>query len=179
MGELRITGGRYVRRRITVPKGEIRPAMDRMRTSLFAVLGDLSGLSFLDLFSGSGILGIEAASRGAAPVVLVERDAGKRATILANIAFVETPIRLVVMAAERYIAGSSERFDVVFLDPPFRLAGKEELIRTIDERDLLREGGLLLIHHPEEEKLSDEIGRLGLADLRRYGRSIVRFYRRG
>ncbi len=178
MGDLRITGGRYVRRRIKVPKGEIRPAMDRMRTSVFAVLGDLTGCSFLDLFSGSGVIGIEAASRGASPVLLVERDPGKRATILANLSFVESPIRLVVMGAERFVEQTSERFDLIFLDPPFRLEGKEGLIRRIDERELLREGGLLLIHHPEEESLPEEIGRLRCIDRRRYGRSIVLFYRR-
>jgi len=178
MGDLRITGGKYVRRRIKVPKGEIRPAMDRMRISVFAVLGDLTGRSFLDLYSGSGVIGIEAASRGAAPVVLVERDPGKRATILANIAFVETPMRLVVMAAERFVAETAGQFDTVFLDPPFRLEGKEALIRLIETRGLLCEGGLLLIHHPEEESLPEEIGRLRCIDRRRYGRSIVLFYRR-
>ncbi len=75
---MRVTGGMYRGRRIDCPPGDIRPAMDRMRVSLFAVLGDLSGTSFLDLFSGSGVIGVEAASRGAAPVVLVERDARYR-----------------------------------------------------------------------------------------------------
>jgi len=178
MGELRITGGKYVRRRIKVPKGEIRPAMDRMRISIFAVLGDLTERSFLDLYSGSGVIGIEAASRGAAPVVLVERDPGKRATILANITFVETPIRLVVKAAERFVAETADRFDTIFLDPPFRLERKEALIERIEARGLLSEGGVLLIHHPEEESLPTEVGELRCIDRRRYGRSIVLFYRR-
>ncbi len=153
--------------------------MDRMRVSLFAVLGDLSERSFLDLYSGSGIIGIEAASRGAAPVVLVERDPGKRATILANITLVETPIRLVIMAAERFIVETADHFDLIFLDPPFRLEGKERLIELIEERGLLREGGLLLIHHPEEESLPEAIGSLRCVDRRRYGRSIVLFYGKG
>ena len=65
---MRITGGLYRGRGIKCPPGVIRPAMDRMRESLFAVLGNITGCSFLDLFSGSGIVGIEAASRGAASV---------------------------------------------------------------------------------------------------------------
>jgi len=66
---MRVTGGKYCGRTIEVFHGdlEIRPAMDRMRESVFAVLGDLTGLSFLDLFSGSGIIGLEAASRGPSP----------------------------------------------------------------------------------------------------------------
>ena len=73
---MRITGGAYCGRIIELPESsmEIRPAMDRMRESVFAILGDLTGLSFLDLFSGSGIIALEAASRGAHPVVCVERD---------------------------------------------------------------------------------------------------------
>ena len=66
--------------------------MDRMRESLFAILGDLSGLSFLDLFSGSGVVAIEAASRGAEPIVLVEMDRGKKETIEKNLSFVEEEI---------------------------------------------------------------------------------------
>ena len=73
---MRVTGGRYRGRTIKCPKGVIRPAMDRMRESLFNILGNISGESFLDLFSGSGAVGIDAASRGAEPVLLVEKDRG-------------------------------------------------------------------------------------------------------
>ena len=67
---MRITGGTLCGRRIEMPDGIIRPAMDRMRESVFAILGDLSGRSFLDIFSGSGIIALEAASRGADPRAL-------------------------------------------------------------------------------------------------------------
>jgi 16S rRNA (guanine966-N2)-methyltransferase len=82
---MRVTGGIYRGRQVACPPGIIRPSMDRMRVSLFSILGDLSGCSFLDLYSGSGVLGIEAASRGADPVLLVEMDRRKRETILKNI----------------------------------------------------------------------------------------------
>ena len=75
---MRITGGIYRGRRIVCPPGIIRPAMDMMRESLFSILGPLEGMSFLDLFSGSGCVGIEAASRGASLVHLVEKDRQKR-----------------------------------------------------------------------------------------------------
>ena len=86
---MRITGGLYKGRKIICPPGVIRPAMDRMRESLFAILGNLDDMSFLDLYSGSGIVGIEAASRGADPVFLVEKDVKKRKTIIQNISFVK------------------------------------------------------------------------------------------
>ena len=80
--------------------------MDRMRESLFSILGDLTGCSFLDLFSGSGCVAIEAASRGASPIHLVEMDRGKKATIEKNLSFVEEDKKLFVMDAERYILSS-------------------------------------------------------------------------
>ena len=86
---MRITGGKYCRRNVVCPPGVIRPAMDRMRESLFSILGDLTGCSFLDLFSGSGCVAIEAASRGASQIHLVEMDRGKKATIEKNLSFVE------------------------------------------------------------------------------------------
>jgi 16S rRNA G966 N2-methylase RsmD len=111
---MRITGGRYSGRRVTCPPGVIRPAMDRMRESVFAILGPLDGLSFLDLFSGSGVVGIEAASRGAARVVLVERDRKKRSVMEENARIVwdeagDGPVELSIrsMPAERVLGGPS------------------------------------------------------------------------
>lgn len=175
---MRVTGGIYCRRRVECPPGDIRPSMDRMRESLFAVLGDLSGLSFLDLFSGSGIIGIEAASRGAAPVVLVERDRGKRRTILANIAFVESSISLVTAPVEGYLHASSTPFDLVFLDPPFAYEDKPALVRSVFQDGHVRESGVVLLHLPREEEMDPAPLGLEMADRRQYGRSLVQFFRR-
>lgn len=176
MSTLRITGGRLVRRRIDCPPGEIRPAMDRMRESIFSILGDLSGCSFLDLFSGSGIIGIEAASRGASPVFLVEGDSGKRETIRKNLSIVDSHIELRIARVERFLATTRSRFDVVFFDPPFRYADKARLLRVVSERGLLARAGRALIHHPREDRLPEEIAGLIRIDSRSYGRSIVDFY---
>lgn len=150
--------------------------MDRMRESMFSILGDLEGCSFLDLFSGSGIIGIEAASRHAAPVVLVEGDAGKRKTITANISIVETAMTLRIMRVERYLATTREQFDLVFLDPPFRYPNKHTLLELVARKRVLRPGGRLLIHHPRGDDLPPQVGRLVRTDVRTYGGSIVDFY---
>ena len=142
---MRITGGKYVRRIITCPPGEIRPAMDRMRESLFAILGDLSGLSFLDLFSGSGCVAIEAASRGAEPVHLVEMDRGKKATIEKNLSIIEESNRLFTMDVFRFLSTGAYSYSIVYADPPFPM---------------------------------DRIGSFTLIDERKYGRSILLFYRK-
>ncbi len=125
---MRVTGGIYRGRQVQCPPGDIRPSMDRMRQSLFQILGDLSGCAFLDLFSGSGIIAIEAASRGAGPVVLVEKDPRKRATCSQNVSFVEAPVEVLTMPAERFLARDARTFDYVFLDPPFAFAGKEGVL---------------------------------------------------
>ncbi len=174
---MRITGGSYRGRTILCPPGVIRPSMDRMRISLFQILGDLSGESFLDLFAGSGVIGVEAASRGARPVVLVEKDARKRATILRNISFVESPIALHMMPAERFLRSSREPYDVVFLDPPFDYPGKGELLDAVRAGPHLKPDSLLLLHLHRAEALAVERPGLELADRREYGQSLVLFFR--
>ena len=111
---MRITGGKYVRRQIACPPGIIRPAMDMMRESMFSILGDIEGVPFLDLFSGSGCVAIEAASRGASPIHLVEMDRGKKETIEKNLAFVEEPHRLFMMDAMRYISSTPYKYSIVY-----------------------------------------------------------------
>ncbi len=178
---MRITGGQYLRRNIICPPGVIRPAMDRMRESLFAILGDLTGYSFLDLFSGSGCVAIEAASRGAEPVDLVEMDRGKKATIEKNLSFVKEKHHLYMMDVNRYIATCISSYSIIYADPPFNMEGKIELANKIAKSSILKEGGLFIIHYPgEEDKLWPEGGieGLNLIDERKYGRSHLKFFRK-
>jgi 16S rRNA (guanine966-N2)-methyltransferase len=175
---MRVTGGVYRGRQVACPPGVIRPSMDRMRVSLFSILGDLTGCSFLDLFSGSGVLGIEAASRGAEPVVLVEKDRRKRETILKNISFVRTRIELITMPVERFLLGDPRSFDVVFLDPPFDLSGKAAILDGVAGGTTLAAEGLAILHLHRAEKLEPERPQLELADRREYGQSILLFFRR-
>lgn len=175
---MRITGGRYRSRKVQCPPGVIRPAMDRMRESMFAILGDLTGLAFLDLFTGSGVVGIEAASRGADPVMLVEKDGRKTGVIKKNISFVETEISLRLMPAERFLKNPLGMYDIVYLDPPFNYDKKIQLIRMVSDSSVLKSESLCLIHHPSAEKWPDVIGTLECTDLRTYGGSTLRFFRK-
>ena len=122
-GALRIVGGKYRSRVLRVAaRPGLRPTPDRVRETLFNWLGqDLSGLACLDLFSGSGALGFEAASRGAVRVVLVEKDRVALAEIeRSRVALGAPQVEIVAGDAEAYLARKGEGFDVVFLDPPFR-----------------------------------------------------------
>lgn len=174
---MRITGGNYRGRTIACPKGIIRPAMDRMRESLFSILGNISDYSFLDLFSGSGCVGIEAASRGAEPVVLIEKDTKKKPVILKNMEMVEEEISLKMMSAEKYMAICRRKFDLIYMDPPFPMDGKIKLIEQASKEKILEDDGTLIIHYPSEEKWPQQIGDLSVTDKRKYGRSILLFFR--
>jgi 16S rRNA (guanine(966)-N(2))-methyltransferase RsmD len=175
-GTLRISGGTLGGRTIQVPPGVIRPAMDRMRESVFAVLGDLSGASFLDFFSGSGIIALEAASRGASLIEAVESDPAKRKTLISNVSLSPVRINCHFIASELYIKRSRRSFDFIFCDPPFSYKHKKELITSIEESALLAENTLLLVHYPKTEAPDWGLARLALRETRLYGASAVDFF---
>ncbi len=126
---MRVVAGEFGGRRLQAPRGRAtRPTSDRVREALFAILGEVSGARVLDLFAGSGALGIEALSRGAESAVFVERDHAAAAAIRRNLDAVG------VLGAEvrrqdvlRFLGGFEGSFDLVFVDPPYdsasRLAG--------------------------------------------------------
>jgi len=173
---VRITGGTLAGRTVEVPSGVIRPSMDKMRESVFACLGGLSGLSFLDIFTGSGVIAIEAASRGASYIEAVEQDKLKRKTLLDNVSIAPVRINCRFMPAELYVKRAKNAFDVIFLDPPFPYQYKWELIANIALSRLTSGGTRLLIHRPREDAQKTEIQCLERTDSREYGRSVVDFF---
>ncbi|MDR1506902.1 MAG: RsmD family RNA methyltransferase [Treponema sp.] len=183
---MRISGGTLAGRKVAVPPGIIRPSMDRMRESVFAALGDLGGLSFLDLFSGSGVIALEAASRGASPVEAVEADRKKAKTLLSNTAISPIAIQCHFISSELYVKRSKKKFNIIFCDPPFPYKYKSQLVLSIgaslmyhiDENPgNFAETSTLLIHRPRSEQLdlSSETIRLSITETRHYGNSSVDF----
>lgn len=134
-GSIRIIGGQWRSRRLPVLSAEgLRPTPDRVRETLFNWLAPyISGAHCLDLFAGTGALCLEALSRGAADVVMVERDPEAVALLRANIERLQAQGADVVAAdALEYLAGRPRPFDIIFLDPPFAVA--ETMIRRCAER---------------------------------------------
>jgi len=174
---MRITGGILRGRQVKVPGGIIRPAMDRMRESVFAALGDLSGSSFLDIFSGSGIIALEAASRGAVYIEAVEMDPLKRKTLLENVKISPVRINCRFMSAELYIKRAKQPFSVIFCDPPFPYKYKWELIQSIAESPLMNDESRLLLHRPREDFCPYPLTSVVLKDSREFGRSVVNFFK--
>ena len=177
---MRITGGKLKGRIIKCPDGVIRPAMDRMRESVFFFFFDLDGKSWLDLFSGSGTIAIDAVSRGSKDVELCEKDKIKVNTVLDNVSVTEkecgVKIKCHFMPVEYYIKRCKRSFDFIFFDPPFPYKFHEDLIAQADKNGLLNKTGTILVHRPEEHFMPDKIGNLIRKDQRVYGRSIVDFY---
>lgn len=175
---MRITGGILKGRIIKCPDGVIRPAMDKMKESVFSILGPLEGRSFLDLFSGSGSIALEASSRGAHPVWLVEKDRIKIETVLENVKIAPNKITCKFMAVELFLKRNKEQFDIIFCDPPFPYNFHEDLVGICSRQKTLSDDGVLIIHRPSERKLSDSIEELVRVDQRIFGRSIVDFYKK-
>ena len=173
---MRITGGNLAGRQVKFPPGEIRPAMDKMRESIFGVLGDLSGYSFLDLFTGSGIIALEAASRGAEYIEAVEMDPLKRKILLENAKITTTRINCRFMPVELYVKRAKRSFDFIFCDPPFPYKFKWELISAIALSLLAKEGTMILLHRPRNESHGAALPFLVQKDYREYGRSVVDFF---
>ena len=123
---MRVIAGRYRGRRLVVPRGSsTRPTSDRVREALFSILGDVGGVRVLDLFAGSGALGIEALSRGAAEAVFVEQGRPAADAIRANLRAVGDPpaeVRAESVAAYLGRADPKRPFDLVFADPPYSSA---------------------------------------------------------
>jgi 16S rRNA (guanine966-N2)-methyltransferase len=156
LSRVRIVGGQWRSRLIPVPKlPGLRPTPDRVRETLFNWLGqDLDGWTCLDLFAGSGVLGLEAASRGAARVVLVERDA-RVATALRETARTLDPQRVEVIRSNalEFARSTPNGFDLVFLDPPYRSGLLEEIEPHLER--LLAPHGWLYV---ESERALERLG---------------------
>jgi 16S rRNA (guanine966-N2)-methyltransferase len=170
---MRVVAGELRGRRLLAPRGEsIRPTTDRVREALFAILGDVSGLSVLDLFAGTGAVAIEAISRGAARAVLV--DVGP-ATARANVEALGLGRRCEVVGGDAigFLRSERGRYDLVYLDPPYRLARRlaSELEELVPAR--LADGGRAIVESATADPI--ELG-LPVLDRREYGATAIRIH---
>ncbi|HVF58305.1 MAG TPA: 16S rRNA (guanine(966)-N(2))-methyltransferase RsmD [Thermoanaerobaculia bacterium] len=180
---LRISGGALRGRAVAVPPGA-RPTEGRVREALFSIWADrLPGARFLDLFAGSGAVGIEAASRGAARVLCLEDDARAVRTLRANIKEVggeEGQIAAwrvpLPRGLSRLVEQGEAPFDLIFADPPYAFTEYAELLRRL--APLLAEDGEAAIEHSARAPLAEEVAGLTRVDDRRYGETALSFYRR-
>ncbi len=181
----RIVGGAAKGRRITVPASGTRPTSERARAALFNTLAgvlDLDGARVLDLFAGSGAIGLEALSRGATHATFVESDRRAAHVLAANLAALALPgAQLLRAPVEAVLAGSAgEPFDLVFADPPYALADDavQALLLRLVDGDWLAPGGIVVI---ERSARGPALGWPDVIDAlkhRRYGEGVLWYGRR-
>jgi len=172
----RVIAGAWGGRRLAVPKGsETRPTSDRVREALFSSLeselGGFDALHVLDLYAGSGALGLEALSRGAARADFVEADRKAAAVIKRNVAGLDLPAaraRVHVSPVDRFLSHTSDRFDLIFIDPPYKLP-TDELTAVVDA---LPPGGLVVVERSSRDPFVWPATRSALRE-RKYGETTL------
>ena len=183
----RIVGGAAGGRRISVPEGKgTRPTADRVREALFSALeaaldGGLSDRRFLDLYAGSGAVGLEAASRGAGHVTLVESDPRALKVLRANAQLLGVRADVVGQPVERVVAAPAVApYDVVFADPPYALssAALAEVLRDLLAGGWLTDDALVVVERPSRERDWEWPAGLEESRAREYGETVLRYARR-
>ena len=186
---MRVTGGTFRGRVLDAPKTDsVRPTQDRVREALFGMLApEMQGAEFLDLFAGSGAVGIEAISRGAARVAFVERDRRHLAVLKVNLSSIAGEDgrggRATTIAADVYAWVSSYSgpgFSIAFADPPYALGeerGYARLLADIAARGVVRPGGLFVAEMTSAQHPDDVPGWDLLRD-RTYGKTRICIWRR-
>ena len=184
---MRVIGGSARGRKLTAFRGDnIRPTTDRVREALFSILisrlGSLDGLTVLDLFAGSGALGIEALSRGAASTCFVDRARQSIATIRRNLELCHLIDRaeLLQMDSQAVLSGvlRGRTFDLIFLDPPYGKQAIAGLLEPIGYGQLLHKDGLIVVESGGQEEIPATTADLQCLDQRRYASTLLSFFNR-
>jgi 16S rRNA (guanine(966)-N(2))-methyltransferase RsmD len=189
---MRVIAGIYRSRPLLAPPGlDTRPTADRLRETLFNVLTNgavdrVAGAAFLDLYAGSGAVGIEALSRGAVSVTFVEQGASALGVLTKNLEALKirgTNIRVSRQSVGRFLRGQAEKagshFNVVFLDPPYDLAEEYELTLGLlggDCASLLAPAALVIAEHRRKQALAESYGSLARVRLLQQGDASLSFY---
>lgn len=177
---MRITTGIYKGRVVKMPKG-IRPTQNKVRKAVFDILGDIQGLTFLELFAGSGAVSIEAISRGVSEAVLVESNRDCLLTIKQNMEALKIDnCKLYPREAEKaieYFCKNSKVFDIIFLDPPYYKDGAKKTLQILNACAILAPYGLVIVQHFLRDKLPEACGKLSLIKESKYGNSVISIYR--
>lgn len=177
---MRIVAGTHGGRVLKAPPGaKTRPTSEKVRQALFNILGDVSDLHVLDLFAGSGAMGIEALSRGAAHATFVDAAKPALAVVKANLADLDLEQRSTIVFGDAPTVAARNPvhpYGLVFIDPPYRtdLATRAALALP---RTSLADGARVVIEHDRRNAPPEALGSLLRTDERRYGDTVVSFYR--
>ncbi|HOO90920.1 MAG TPA: 16S rRNA (guanine(966)-N(2))-methyltransferase RsmD [Syntrophales bacterium] len=177
---MRITGGRARSRKLYVPKSDkIRLTSDRVRESLFNILPSMYETLFLDIFAGSGSVGIEALSRGSAGAAFIEKEALHARVLEKNLklcGFGESGEVLILSAEHgiRMLSGRNQQFDTIFADPPYDRGLVTETLDMLGKYNVISKEGIVVMEHSFREAIAPREDFV-LADQRRYGDTVLSF----
>ncbi len=177
---MRIITGKYRGKALKMPKG-IRPTQNKVRKAIFDILGDIEGLSFLELFAGTGAVGFEALSKGAAGMVLVENSRQSIQVIKDNIkALGASNCELLAVDSDKAIeilARNKKKFEIIFLDPPYYKDLAKKTLQLLCACDILAGNGFIIVQHFTKDNLPDIQGGLILFKRFKYGDTLLSFYK--
>lgn len=182
---MRIIAGTFKGRRLAAVRGRLRPTAEKVRGAVFDILGTaVHQARVLDLFAGTGALGIEALSRGAREAVLVEDHPVALAVLRRNLETLGLGPKARVMPlsvprALKKLAAKREQFNLAFLDPPYGQGLAASTLASLTALGLLASPAWVVAEHSRREKLPERFNRLHLWELRRYGDTQVAFYLAG
>jgi 16S rRNA (guanine966-N2)-methyltransferase len=182
MSYLRITEGSKKGKLVKAPaKADVRPTGSKTRQALFNVLRPkIQSSRFLDVCAGSGVMGLEALSRGAAEMTAIEEDRQALHTLSENIERAEVKAKIIRGDCLRVLPKLSARsFDIIFADPPYKTKLAEAIVETVARCELLADDGWLVIEHYRKYMLPKQVPGLVLFDDRHYGQTTLSFYQRG
>ena len=180
---MRIIGGTLRRRKLSPLRGlGVRPTTDYLRESVFDILaGCVEGAVVLDLFAGTGSLGIEALSRGASSAVFIEKSPQAIKTLLRNISAFSlekrcTVLRRDVLRALSFLKSTGHGFDLVFVDPPYEHGLVKPTLHLLDRAECMAERGWVVVEHSLVETLPETVEGFRRIDQRQHGKTLVSFY---
>lgn len=178
---MRIITGVAKGKRLVTPEGrDVRPTPERVKEGIFSALQfDIEGRRVLDLFAGSGQLGLEALSRGAESAVFVDASDASVKIIKQNIELTgfEGKANVVRSDYASFAAASGDTFDIVFLDPPYAAGLLMPAVKAV--LSLMSDYGMIVCEHPSEVKLDETVGSFSVSKTYRYGKVLVTVYRKG
>lgn len=176
---MRITGGESRGRVIAGPEGlELRPTGSKVRQAFFNILQNkLKGSSFLDVCAGTGLMGIEALSRGAGSLISIEENRKIAKNIEANLKHLGYDGEVIAGDLRRVLPILEPRaFDIIYADPPYKMGLSEPILELVEKHTLLDDEGILVIEHLRSLEPPEACGRLLRTSLRHYGQTSLSFY---
>lgn len=180
---MRVISGKARGLKLNTPKNkDVRPTTDRVKESLFNIINFyVMDSNILDLFAGTGSLGIECLSRGANKCVFVDKNRESMAIVKSNIkkARVENEsitLNMDFKKAIKYLGVKGEKFNIIFMDPPYYENMFIDALKLVDENNLLEKDGIIVVEHDTKDSFPDSVGRLYKGRDKKYGNTTLTFY---